>query len=683
MPDDEGPVPAADALEQSLLDALFQQTAQRVYVLDTDLVIRRAGVTAPVPASRFTDVYRMDTWKGLETLLAQALRNEATVPWVDVWEITDHSAAPAPPLSLFLQPLRHEAGQLLGLLALVADRVLVDGVDALASGTADARRQIGQSLDLAETCASLAAAATAFADAAVVELVDDVLRGGDPPLAPLDPAVPLRRTALLGPSHRTEDEDGSVLWGRMLLLPAATPHARALSDLQPRMAAVGPDTPWLTTAPAHAEIVAATSAHSLLAVPLTLRGTVLGILSLYRCEGSAPFTTPDRTQAVLLAGQAALALDNARRYQRDHTIASTLQRRLLPQADTRAPGLETAHAYLPGRSSGSWYDTIPLSGARTALIVGRVLGHGINAATSMGQLRTATRALAALDLPPDELLARLSDTAAQLAAERAALPAGDSLHTQPLAATCLYAVFDPFTGLCTMACAGHRPPLLMRADGDDVTASLQEGAPLGSPGAAPFPVTTVDLSGGAVLAMLSGDASAACPRRPAPAQDLPALRELCDQLVYSFSGQEQYDGSVLLLARAAGLPGADHITRELPHTHQAPSLARRAVREHLARWGVPPDAGDAVELAVSELVTNAVRHGSPPLTVRLIRTDALTVEVSDSSPSAPHLRHARSVDEGGRGLFITAQLSTRWGTRYAHPMKTIWAELPLHRPARS
>ncbi|MEU1127509.1 ATP-binding SpoIIE family protein phosphatase [Streptomyces sp. NPDC005899] len=681
MSDTEGPVPPEHALEQSLLDALFQQTAQRVYVLDTDLLIRRAGVTAPVPASRFTDVYRVDTREGLETLLARALREEVAVPWVDVWETAGPSTWPTPPLSLFLQPLRHGSGRLLGLLALVADRVLVDGVDALASGTADARRQIGESLDLAETCASLAAAATTFADAAVVELVDDVLRGGDPPVAPLDPAVPLRRTAMLGPAHRKDDED--EFRGRILLLPAATPHARALSDLQPRMAAVGPDTPWLATAPAHAELVTTAAAHSLLAVPLTLRGTVLGILSLYRCEGSAPFTTPDRRQAVLLAGQAALALDNARRYQRDHTIASTLQRRLLPQSDTRAPGLETAHAYLPGHSSGSWYDTIPLSGARTALIVGRVLGHGIHAATTMGQLRTATRALAALDLPPDELLARLSDTAAQLAAERAALPVGDSLHTQPLAATCLYAVFDPFTGLCTMACAGHRPPLLMRADRDDVTAPLHDGAPLGSPGSAPFPVTTLDLSDGSVLAMLSGGISSAPPHRPAPSHGLPALQELCDQLVFAFSGQEQYDGSVLLLARAAELPGTAHVTEELPHTQQAPSLARRTVRRHLDRWAVAPDVADAVELAVSELVTNAVRHGSPPLALRLIRTDSLTVEVSDSSPSAPHLRHARAVDEGGRGLFITSQLSTRWGTRYAHPRKTIWAELPLDPAARS
>ncbi|MFD6917272.1 PP2C family protein-serine/threonine phosphatase [Streptomyces virginiae] len=186
--------------------------------------------------------------------------------------------------------------------------------------------------------------------------------------------------------------------------------------------------------------IRAAGAHSLLVAPLALRGHVLGLVSLYRTGESPPFSRGDLGLVREVSAHTALCVDNARRFTREHTIAATVQRHLLPRHPVGQSTVETAHLHVPGDGGdGGWFDAIPLSGARTALIVGNVSGHGIHTATTMGQLRTVVHALAALDLEPDELLARLDDTTDFLAAERAARPVGDHAHPQPLYASCLYA----------------------------------------------------------------------------------------------------------------------------------------------------------------------------------------------------------------------------------------------------
>ncbi|NUS11117.1 MAG: ATP-binding protein, partial [Streptomyces sp.] len=104
--------------------------------------------------------------------------------------------------------------------------------------------------------------------------------------------------------------------------------------------------------------------------------------------------------------------------------------------------------------------------------------------------------------------------------------------------------------------------------------------------------------------------------------------------------------------------------------------ARGLAARQLAAWGAAEEA-PTTQLIVSELLTNAIRYGSPPLTLRLIRSDRLVCEVTDASSTSPHLRHAGGLDEGGRGLFLVAELAETWGTRYGPQGKTIWAEQPL------
>ncbi|MEU9160751.1 ATP-binding protein [Streptomyces sp. NPDC048424] len=136
-------------------------------------------------------------------------------------------------------------------------------------------------------------------------------------------------------------------------------------------------------------------------------------------------------------------------------------------------------------------------------------------------------------------------------------------------------------------------------------------------------------------------------------------------------------------ARTKSLPPERILTCDLPAEPEAAPIARSAVRRQLDVWGVDEETAYTTQLIVSELVGNAVRYGSPPLRLRLIHERMLTCEVSDSATSSPHVKHARTVDETGRGLFIIASLAEQWGTRYQEQGKSVWAELPTEGPARS
>jgi hypothetical protein len=345
--------------------------------------------------------------------------------------------------------------------------------------------------------------------------------------------------------------------------------------------------------------------------------------------------------------------------------------------------VEISHLHLSGpEGGGAWFDAIPLSGARTALIVGEVAGRGMAAATAMGQLRTAVNSLAALDLGPDELLARLSDTAVRLAAERAALPAGDPLQRVPFTAGCSIAVYDPVDLTCTVARAGLPKPVIIRRDGACDTMSVPEGPVLAGPSDAPFATATVALAEGSTLLMgtsaFADESLAPCGRLRALLDRVAgqSVRDLCDALAYELGEEDPRDERLMLFARTRRLPADRVLARELPAGPEAAPLARAATRRRLEHWGVGGDLACTAELVVSELVGNAVRYGAPPLSLRLIFDRILTCEVSDAATSAPHVRHARTVDETGRGLFIITTLASNWGTRYRAQGKTVWAELP-------
>jgi serine phosphatase RsbU (regulator of sigma subunit) len=255
---------------------------------------------------------------------------------------------------------------------------------------------------------------------------------------------------------------------------------------------------WLDHDPDRARVIRDTGMHTLMIVPLKARGNLLGITVFIRTENKNPFTTDDLVLAEELAGRAALSLDNARQYTREHNAALALQRQLLPRKLSGGAALELATRYLPsgiqGRVGGDWYDAILLPDSRVALIVGDVTGHGINAAANMGRLCTAIRTLAYLDLTPHQLLTHLDEVYARKADEEGGFP------ESPIAATCLYAVYDPASRRCTVASAGHPPPALVSLEGEVTFPSLPTGTPIGL-GIGSHESAELDLDEGSLLVL--------------------------------------------------------------------------------------------------------------------------------------------------------------------------------------
>ncbi|MFE4958032.1 SpoIIE family protein phosphatase [Streptomyces sp. NPDC056653] len=539
------------------------------------------------------------------------------------------------------------------------------------------RTRVGHRLNVGIVCRELVEAVVpAFADIADVEVIDDVIRGDEPPPVPIHRDVPLRRTAFQGPIA------GQPV-GVVRPLPTGTPFSDVLSDLRPRLVSIEEDSSWLAADPARAEVIRRSGSHSLIVAPLALRGHALGVVSFYRHQQEDPFEEEDVAAASAVCAHAALCIDNARQFMREWIVARTVQRRLLPQQPATHATVDISQLHLPApESGGAWYDAIALPGARTALIVGDVAGKGIAAAITMGLLRTAIRTLAALDLQPDELLARLSDTAARLAAAYAELPPTDPLDREPLTAGCVIAIYDPVERTCTIARAGLPEPVAVLRDSTSVDLSVPPGPLLAEAGNAPFPATTVSLPEGSTLVMgtaaLADEVLAPSgPLRPlldgAGTRPLP---DLSDDIAHALADGHRTGEALMLLARTKALPPDRVLTLSLPADPEAAPIARAAARHQLKAWGVDEETAYTTELIVSELVGNAVRYGAPPLQLRMIFEQMLTCEVSDTATSAPQVKHARTIDETGRGLFIIASLADQWGTRHQPQGKTVWAEQP-------
>ncbi|MFF4246792.1 SpoIIE family protein phosphatase [Streptomyces sp. NPDC001822] len=686
-PDEGG---GGDAVGTALLDVMFTQARVRLHVLDPDLDVLRvsdpsaeAGETARLHGRPFRSVCDFEEPDRVEAFVREVIRTG--VPGVEepFRAHPDAVAGGTRTLSLTAFRLQEVHGTRLGargsvLGAAVAVVDVSDRVRRRQRETAllAVRDSVGRTLDVEATCRDLVGALVpGYADVGVVEVVDDVLRGEAPQPGPLGPDVPMRRAGYKG-----ENEAAHPI-GDIRAVPAGTPYRRAVSDLRARVLPLD-DLTWADADPARAGSIRRVGAHTLLVAPLTVRGAVLGLLTLYRCGASEPFTEEDLPAALAMASRAALGIDNACRYVHEYTIASALQRRLLPQSPAPQPAVESDHLLLPGGGSGNWFDTIALSGARTALVIGEVAERGIYAATTMGQLRTVVHALAALDLEPDELLARLYDTAARLAEERAHLPQSDPLHREPLAATCAYAVYDPFTEKATVASAGHPAPLVVEPDGAAFVVGLPVGPPLGALDRAPVAAVSLALPEGSLLALhtnaLRGysQPSSGALRQALTPTDRP-LKDLCDAVARSLPDSADLRGAALLLARTHAMPPDRYAAWELPYDKTAPATARRLTSKTLAEWRIEDDTGDATELIVSELVTNAVRYGTPPVVLRLILDRGLICEIRDGSTTAPYMKYAGAVDEGGRGLFIMSHLASLWGTRYAADGKTVWSEQTL------
>ncbi|MBM7058578.1 ATP-binding SpoIIE family protein phosphatase, partial [Streptomyces durocortorensis] len=433
-----------------------------------------------------------------------------------------------------------------------------------------------------------------------------------------------------------------------------------------------------------------------LVVPLRAGGGILGLVTFDRDAGpDAPerATTFDNGEVALadeLAARAAVCIDNARRYTRERTASLALQRQLLPHHLPPQSAVSTAYRYLPADDvtgvGGDWFDVIPLSGTRVGLVVGDVVGHGLQAAATMGRLRTSVRAFAQLDMAPDELLTRLDDLVGQ-PAEEPPDAYGGAVETYDVTtgATCLYAVYDPVSRRCVMARAGHLPPAVVDPEGRVTFPDLPAGPPLGL-GGLPFESMEVDLPVGSLLALFTDGLVEARDHDIGHGLDTlgrvlgdrsASLEELCDRAVSELvPGGTSADDTALLLVRTRELDAERVAHWELSAEAVSVGRARELATGQLEAWGLE-ELVFATQLVVSELVTNAVRYAGGPLGLRLIRDRTLVCEVADTGHTSPHLRHSAEDDEGGRGLFIVAQLVQRWGTRYTPTGKTIWTEQAL------
>ncbi|MFC8088478.1 SpoIIE family protein phosphatase [Streptomyces sp. NPDC057301] len=548
----------------------------------------------------------------------------------------------------------------------------------------EASVRIGTTLDVTRTAQELAdICVPALADFVSVDLLDPPEHGGEAPTGRPAAPINLRRAA-----HRsnTDNPEAVVEPGHVDLYPTPSPQADALLAGHTIVASTSTDdlTQWLSWDPERAERIKAYGIHTTMSVPIQARGTTLGVAVLSRFKNPEPFTPDDVLLAEEVTARAAVCIDNARRYSRERETALALQRSLLPRSLPHTAALEAASRYLPAARSGvggDWFDVIPLSGMRVAMVVGDVVGHGVQASATMGRLRTAVRTLADIDLAPDELLTHLDDLVVRLSDE-----AGTEGSSGDVGATCLYAVYDPVSRRCTLARAGHPSPVMVPPGGEPREIELPAGPPLGL-GGLPFESAEIELREGTVLSFYTDglietrvrdvDASHSllC---EALAASSGSLEETCDRVLNALlPAGGVADDVALLLARTQGLPASRVATWDIPADPALVAPIRKQVLEQLDVWNLS-EASFTAELVVSELVTNAIRYGIHPIRLRLIH-DARTLicEVSDTSHTAPHLRRAKTFDEGGRGLLLVAQLTQRWGSRHTADGKTIWAEIGL------
>ncbi|MFI1654736.1 SpoIIE family protein phosphatase [Streptomyces sp. NPDC020472] len=524
---------------------------------------------------------------------------------------------------------------------------------------AEAGARIGATLDPSGTAAELAKTAVPeYADAVLVDVAAEVLEGEEP------------KPATAWDLVRVADSDGEpARVGERVAYPAGSSQAESLAG--------GRSTADAAVAPTR------------LYVPLIVRGTPLGLVTFVRGDDSEPFDDGDRSVAEELASRTAVCIDNARRYRRERTAAFMLQRSLLPRSLPELSAVEAASRYLPADShlgaGGDWFDVIPLSGARVGLVVGDVVGHGLGAAATMGRLRAMVHTLAELDLAPDELLARLNDQVGKDASDQ---NGKDGEGSGAVGATCVYGIYDPASRKSTWAAAGHLPPAVMQPHGPVSFLRLPPGAPLGV-GRLPYEGVEVELAEGSLVVLFTDGLVEARGKGAEVGLDRLAAvlgeqrgsssDRLCAQIVAELASDQVQDDATLLVVRTRALGARQVATWELPSDPALVARARAMAAEQLERWGLD-DLAFTTELVVSELVTNAIRHASGPIGLRLIRDRSLICEVSDSQHTSPHARYAGSDEEGGRGLFMVAQLTEHWGTRYMPTGKTIWAEQALPVP---
>jgi serine phosphatase RsbU (regulator of sigma subunit)/anti-sigma regulatory factor (Ser/Thr protein kinase) len=550
----------------------------------------------------------------------------------------------------------------------------------------DTFRQIGATLDLDQMARGLINIVVPhFCNSSGLLVLESLMAADETPAGPVDGSHLLRRVAVA-----TDDADpawdAAFPTGEVLRYPAGTPYTECMDSGKPvRLVSVDDDDAmdiaesWLRR-----PVAKLLTGTSMLLLPLNARDVTLGFIVCTRKAGYRAFDAYDTEIGMEFASRAAIFLDNARRYSRERATALTLQRSLLPTGLSAPCSVEVRHRYLPGSQlievGGDWYESIALPGARVALVVGDVAGHGVRAAVTMGRLRTAILTLAMLDLPPTETLQQLNELMRLIGGAR-----------EPHFATCSYAVYDAVGGTCEVASAGHLPPLLARPGGYSEFLDVSPAPPLG---VAEGPITsrTFEIEDGSLFVLYTDglvesrgrDIDDGLRRLQAVfgsgAQERP-VEELCKAILAGAYADEQRDDIAVLIARLSRVDGSRQATWILPGELTSAAQARALVREPLAKWDLS-SVLPTTQLLVSELVTNAIRYTNGPVTLRLILERVLTVEIADSSPALPRVQHAARDDETGRGLQIVSQLSQRWGSRRTRDGKVVWCEQQLPPTAR-
>ncbi|MFD9096626.1 PAS domain S-box protein [Streptomyces collinus] len=419
----------------------------------------------------------------------------------------------------------------------------------------------------------------------------------------------------------------------------------------------------------HFETLRVTRTGSLLDVDVTLwptrdaRGRVVGACAIVR-----DISDRKRAEAELTA-----LLEQQRH------IALTLQRSLMGTPPA-IPGLATASRYRPATQGagvgGDWFDLIPLGAGRVGVLIGDVMGRGLEAAAVMGQLRSAAHALAKTEMQPRRLMQALDTVVTDL-------DVPDQL------VTCCYLVIAPDAGTVTICSAGHLPTLVVDPVDGVRTLPTPVNAPLGVGGVL-YEESCVAIAPGATLVLYT-DGLVETPDSDIEARisELTSVLDTClprstgletaaDHVLATLlpDAEGHNDDVTLLLAQLPAAPLAA-VTTALPAVPSSVPEGRSFLRRTLALWDCGAAAEDAL-LLLSETLTNAVQHAEGPVALRLCRTATdLTVEVSDRSPHLPQPRLAARYEESGRGLLLVRNLAESWGVRPTDEGKTTWFTLKL------
>jgi serine phosphatase RsbU (regulator of sigma subunit)/anti-sigma regulatory factor (Ser/Thr protein kinase) len=544
----------------------------------------------------------------------------------------------------------------------------------------DSFTRVGSSLDVDQMARELADVIVPhFCNAVEVAVLESLVGADEMPGEAVDSSHLLRRLAV---AHDDEDDswDAAFPTGEALHYPPDTPYVRCLDTGEPVLEA--------NISAERAEKIADTwqrkpvadllAKSSMLVLPLVARDTHLGFVVCIRKPGYRKFDPYDTEIGLEFASRAALFIDNARRYSRERATALTLQRSLLPTGLSAPSSVEVRHRYLPGSKlievGGDWYESIALPGARVALVIGDVAGHGVHAAVTMGRLRAAIHTLAALELPPADALQQL-DELMHILGER-----------EPHFATCVYAIYDAVSGTMEVASAGHLAPLLVRPGGTSEYLDIPPAPPLGI-GGGPVESREFKVDDGSLFVLytdglvevrgqdiddglerLRGVFGPGATGRP--------LESLCKATLDGVYSDHQRDDIAVLIARLSRIPDGHHMSWTLPAKPASVRQARALVHEQMTAWSLE-EQSFTTELLVSELVTNSLTHASSELSLRLILDSALVCEVFDDAATMPKLRVAGDSDENGRGLQVVSQLAQRWGTRRTPDGKSVWFELAL------